>query len=560
MKQEIGLAAGQTHAKIKVTSLPFSAVPGQSRLFLTYIEEPETVSDLYPNRSPLYANPKAYSREVLDRYEIDRTALGNALADTNTAAGASPATLTNIELLRQADTVAVVTGQQAGLFTGPLYSVYKALSAIRYAEELNAKGVKAVPVFWAATEDHDFDEVSVVNVVDRGDQVAAIEYRPHAFVDETPVGSAVLDRGISDVIEGIFDRLPQTEFSTSASALAEQSYCEGVGFGQAFASMLLRLFERYGLVIIDPLNEDLKRLAAPVYPQAIERSDEIVAGIRQRTARLESRGFHAQVLIEDDHVPLFWHDDTGRRNALRKSGPDTLRAKLDGREFTRAELAAIAVDEPARFSPGVMLRPVIQDYLLPTACYFGGAAEVAYFAQNSVVYETLGRPVTPIIHRQSFTVVEPRHARTFEKLGLGFTDLFDGKQAVTLRTSERIHGGDAARTFAEVEEIVNTQLNRLDRLLSDTDPTLAANLATRRRKIIYHIGALRQKALLAAIRRDETACGRIDSLFANLLPNGALQERSLNVLVYLNKFGPGFIDWLYEAVDLEDNGHRIIEL
>ena len=146
------------------------------------------------------------------------------------------------------------------------------------------------------------------------------------------------------------------------------------------------------------------------------------------------------------------------------------------------------------------------------------------------------------------------------KLNLAFRDLFDGKEEAALKVGQHLNDGETPRTFAEVEEVVNTQLNRLDQLLSTEDPTLAANLATRRRKIVYHIAALRRKALLAAVRRDETARRRLDSLFANLLSDGALQERSLNVLVYLNKFGPGFIDWLYDAADLNDRGHRIVEL
>ncbi len=560
MKPEITLAAGQTQAGMQVASLPFSTVPGQSTLFLAYLEGQEKIRDLYPNRPRLLADPTSYSREIFSCYETDRHALCDALANINIAANAGPTVLANIELLRKADTVAVVTGQQAGLFSGPLYTVYKALSAVRYAANLNAQGIRAVPVFWIATEDHDFDEVSAVNIIDNLDQVATAEYRPASYNDGMSVGSVMLDDGIAGAIAEIFGRLPHTEFSHSARALAERSYHKGATFGHAFTSMLLQLFERHGLVIIDPLNEDLKRLAAPLYKLAIERSDDIMAAIRKRTADIESRGFHAQVLIDEDHVPLFWHDDTGRRNALRKTGPDLFRAKANGREFNRADLVAIAEATPTRLSPGVMLRPVVQDYILPSIGYFGGAAEVAYFAQNGPAYEALGRPVTPIMHRQSFTMVESRHARALEKLGIGFTDLFEGRPAVALRTAERIHGSAAANTFADVEEVVNTQLNRLDRLLSDSDPSLATNLATRRRKIIYHIGALRQKALLAAIRRDETANRRIDSLFENLMPNGGLQERSLNVLVYINKYGPGFIDRLYQAVDLDDCGHRIIKL
>ncbi len=462
-----------------------------------------------------------------------------------------------LPLLRDADTVAVVTGQQAGLFTGPLYTIYKALSAIRLAGRLNAEGTKAVPVFWVATEDHDMDEVASIALVDCTEAVAKIDYRPATYVSDASVGSAILDDGIGSAVDEVFDRLPTTEFSSVAREMLGETWTEGVGFGRAFAAMILRLFSRDGLIVVDPMDHQIKRLASPIYQRAIERSDSVVAGIVGNNRKLDAMGFHAQVMVEEDHFPLFWHDDEGRRNALRKVGPDLFRAKRARRELTRDELMAFASDEPARLSPGVMLRPVVQDHLLPTVCYFGGAAEIAYFAQNSAVYKSLDRPVTPILHRQSFTVVEPKQKRALDKLHLTVSDLFEGKDARSLRAAEQVYSPDTARLFGEVEEVVNAQLERLDQALAVADPTLAANLATRRRKIIYHIDTLRRKALLAAMRRDETAQKRIDGLFVNLLPNGGLQERSLNVLVYLNKFGPEFVHWLYQAVDLDDKDHRI---
>lgn len=560
MKQEIAREQRHTQAKMHVTGLPFASIPGQSSLFLAYLSDPSSVAAFYPNLALFHSDSRGYADEVLSRYETDRSALCDALSEINTAAGAGDETLANIALLRDDDTVAVVTGQQAGLFTGPLYTIYKALSAIRLAERLNAEGTKAVPVFWIATEDHDMDEVSSLAFVDRKEEITKVEYRPASYVSDASVGSAVLDTGIGAAIDEVLDRLPATDFSSAVREVLAETWAEGVGFGQAFSAMILSLFSRYGLIVIDPMDERIKRLASPIYQRAVERSDALVAGIVENNRRLEAQGFHAQVLVEDDHVPLFWHDDDGRRNSLRKVGPNLFRAKLARRELTRDELVALASDEPARLSPGVMLRPVVQDHLLPTVCYFGGAAEVAYFAQNSAVYKALDRPVTPILHRQSFTVVEPKQKRALDKLHLTVSDLFQGKEALSLRTAEQIYSPDTARLFAEVEEAVNAQLERLDQALAVTDPTLAANLATRRRKISYHLDTLRRKALLASMRRDETAQKRIDDLFVNLLPNGGLQERSLNVLVYLNKFGPEFVHWLYQAADLNDKDHRIIEI
>ncbi|MGB5013754.1 MAG: bacillithiol biosynthesis BshC, partial [Pyrinomonadaceae bacterium] len=252
--------------------------------------------------------------------------------------------------------------------------------------------------------------------------------------------------------------------------------------------------------------------------------------------------------------------DQGVRSAIRRTGDGDYRSKADKREFTTPEMLEIAASEPERFSPGVMLRPVVQDYLFPTICYFGGGAEIAYFGQNSAVYETLGRPVTPVLHRQSFTVIEPRHERILNDLDLDFTDLFAGIDSLLPSLIEKHISPDTAKLFADVEERMNIELDRLDRSLTALDVTLAANLAKRKRKMIYHIDALRKKAYRAELRKSEMINGRIGAAFSSIYPNGHLQERSINIVTYLNKYGPNFVDWLYDSIDLDDRGHRLIHL
>ena len=211
-----------------------------------------------------------------------------------------------------------------------------------------------------------------------------------------------------------------------------------------------------------------------------------------------------------------------------------------------------------RIDGNYMLRPVVQDYLFPTVCYFGGGAEIAYFAQNSEVYRILKRPVTPILHRQSFTIVEAKHARTLEKYEVEFADLFAGEADILRKIVDKFIDPTTANLFAEAEEKINTEMNRLDQALSQMDATLAANLATRRRKIIYHIGALRKKYHFRRAEMDETIGRRVRSAFTALLPNGHLQERTLNVTSFLDRFGPNFIDMVYDSIDLDDKGHRVI--
>ncbi len=543
-----------------IESLPFANIPHQSKLFIEYQQNPRGLRGFYPSAARSHTDLSGITVEVLANYKTDRNLLCDELEKTNRNFGASGKTLENIELLRAADCVTVVTGQQAGLFSGAIYTIYKALSAVKSAESLYERGIKAVPVFWIAEEDHDFDEVKATFALDSEGKLAKFENTPQDYAENLPVGAVNLDATIDETIEEFFKSAAQTEFSNELEAILKDSYNSKENYSSAFAKFLTKIFAKYGLIIFSPLAGNLKKLAAPIFAEAVKRSDEIREKLIVRNDELKASGFGAQVLVEEDFFPFFWIDDDGRRRALKKNKNGKIQSKDSRREFDLAELSEIAENQPERLSPNALMRPVVQDYLLPTVCYFGGGAEIAYFAQNSVIYEILQRPATPILHRQSFTFVEARHARTLKKYDLSFEDMLDGFETILPQIVEKHLNRAAAGVFAEAEEIINTQLNKLDRTLSSTDPTLAENLATRRRKILYHVGALRTKFHHAQIRRDETINRRIESAFAALVPHNALQERALNVLTFLNAHGLYFIDWIYEAIDLDDKAHRIIYL
>jgi bacillithiol synthase len=547
--------------KTRVSGISFSDIPGQSALFRSYLSDPSSLRAFYPNAFEFPMDVKAFIPTVLQNYEIHRSRLADALTVTNIALGAGALTLENIDLLRDRDAVAIVTGQQTGLFTGPLYTIYKALSAIKLADELRADGIKAVPVFWMATEDHDFDEVSTAKVeASRGGLFTSV-YKPGGITDGCSVGSVTVDTEIDSVIADLFSAMPATEFSEYARGVLADGWRAGHNFGEAFGRSMHSLLDRFGLIMLDPLDAELKRLAAPIYTRAVSGSDEMVQAIQQRDRELEKSGFHSQVLVEEDYFPLFWHDQDNRRFPLRKSAAEGLyRARGLKREFTLSELASIAEKDPQRLSPSVMLRAAVQDYILPTAAYFGGGAEIAYFAQNSVVYKVLGRPVTPIFHRQSFTIVEAKHRKAMDKLGIDLIDLFNGPEEVLINWATANLDPRTAGVFSSAEEAINSNLNRIDQHLSRIDTTLLGNLAKRRRKMIYHIGAIRKKALLALSRKNGDAERRIGRLFTAVMPGRRLQERELNVFSFVNKYGLNLIDWIYDAVDLKDKRHRILDI
>ena len=543
---------------MRTESLLCSSLPVVSRLFLDYQTDATSLRRFYPSAVDRPADVTDRVGDVLAAYSQDRDELCDLLRDQNLSFGASPETLDSIELLRATDTVAVLSGQQTGLFSGPLYSVYKALTAVKMAECLRSDGTNAVPVFWMATEDHDLAEVSNAFVVDSVGKLSEERFAPVGSDEGLPVGNVLLNDSVVTAIDRLFDSLPRTEFSEELRSELRKCWMPGKNFGEAFGSFFCRLLGKFGLVIVDPLDSGLKRMAAPLYVEAIRRSNAIVSALTNRSSELTAAGYHSQVLIEDGYFPLFWHSDNGVRIALRRTSDGRLQAKGRRERFTEDELVEIAAAEPGRFSPGVMLRPVVQDHLFPTICYFGGSAEVAYFAQNSEVYRILGRPVTTIIHRQSLTIVEPKHARSLEKYGLNFNDLFAGEDEIIRRVLDEFVDPATAQLFSDIEEKINAELERLDEAISKLDPTLAENLATRRRKINYHVGALRKKYYSRRAVTEEVIDRRVKAALTALLPDGQLQERVVNIVSFLDRFGPGFVDWIYDSIDLEDKGHRVI--
>ena len=559
MSQIVAPGAKSAVSTLSIESIPFSDIPGQPRLFLDYQEDPAALRDLYPSAARSIAELADHASDVVAGHKADRNALADALRDQNVRLGAPAAVIENIERLRASDSVAVVTGQQAGLFTGPIYTIYKASTAIAAADRLRERGLNAVPVFWVADEDHDFEEVSHTSVTDGEGRLSEIKADPVRPSDDLPVGEITLDAAIGDVVSRLFDTLPATEFTAELRQEIESAWQPGTGYAESFARQMTAMLGRFGLVMLSPSDPAMKRLAAPIYADAIRRSREIEEALIARSKLLTERGYTPQVLIDEGYFPLFYHTDDGRRVALKRIG-EKVRLKGGREEFTVDELAVMAESDPERFSPNVMLRAAVQDYLLPTICYFGGGAEVAYFAQNSETYRVLGRRPSAIFHRQAFTIMERRHSRILDRFGIGLTDLFAGRDAIEARVVDEDIGRDTARLIADVEERINTELAQLDRRFSEIDVTLAANLATRRRKIIYHIAALRDKFRRTAANGDEVTRRRLDSIFSGLLPNDGLQERTLNVTNFTARYGPYFIDWLRASIDPDERSHRIIKL
>jgi len=545
---------------LRIETLPFDRIPHQSRLFLDYLKDPVALRRFYPSAVRFHHELQPRVPEVLAAHRADRNRVADALAAMNQRWGAGQETLDNVKLLRDTDCIAVVSGQQAGLFTGPLYTIYKALSAVKLAGCLRQRGTKAVPVFWIAAEDHDFAEVARAEFIGRDCQLKQVEVKTDLHREGQPVGQVALDESIGQVIDQLFELSPNSEFAADMKALVLAAWQPGRGYVEAFATMMTSLLGRHGLIFLDPLDSELKKVAAPLYSTAAQRAPEIATAIEQRSRELEAAGYHAQVLATANSFPLFLHDDTGARHALTRSDNGKYRTKESGTEYTADELAAMALETPERFSPNVTLRAVVQDYLLPTLAYYGGAAEIAYFAQTAEVYRVLDRPATPILPRSSLTMIERHTGRVLERYGLTLEDFVEGLEPVIKRVVEEHLGAGTAKRFGVTEEKINHELDRLRDELNSVDPTLASALDTGRKKINYQLDGLRTRFVRAQMARDEAAHRQLQRAFDQLYPNKDLQERHINITSLLTRHGTYVIEWIFNAINLGSSEHQIVYL
>lgn len=365
-------------------------LPHTTALFADLVYHPDRVSTFYPFIS---SDPDSYDKAAA---EIDfpadrRAALVNALRGQN---GNSP----SLDLLAKPGTVAVVTGQQVGLFSGPAYTVYKALTAAKLARHLTARGIAAVPVFWLATEDHDFAEVNQAWVFDSQYQPVRLEAGASPGQNQ-PVGQVILKSLPMDALREALAGMP---FAEEAVALVRESYQPGRTFGEAFSSLVRSLLSSYGLLHLDPMAPAIRELAAPAIRDAIEAAPDLTRELLQRNSELTAAGYHAQVHVAEQ-TSLFFLLENGHRLTLQRKNGDYV---APGRKISSRELQ----DRAVQISPNALLRPVIQDSILPTVAYVGGPAELAYLAQSQVIYKKiLGRqPVA--LHRAGFTVLDA-HSR-----------------------------------------------------------------------------------------------------------------------------------------------------
>jgi bacillithiol biosynthesis cysteine-adding enzyme BshC len=537
----------------------FSDIPDHNNLFLDYLYEFENVKEFFNYNFRDQDHYQENFKRITESDRINPSLLKKNLLSQYSGLTTSNKTKKNIELLAKNNTLAVVTGQQLGLLGGPMYTFYKIITTLKLSKRLNDKfdNYNFVPVFWMEGDDHDFNEVRSINVIGTENTIKNIGYKEHIDPDDAKksVGALVLDDALDEFFNNLDDSLRDTEFKAPLLSSLKNCYSIGKTFTVSFRELIHSLFDEYGLVILDPFDKKVKELLKPIFKKEIVDFREHTEKLVNISARLEEV-YHAQVKVKP--VNLFYSTDDGRYSI--EPVENEFRLKRKRISFTQEELLEKVDKEPERFSPNVLLRPICQDFLLPTTFYVGGPSEISYFAQVTQLYEFY-KLHTPIIYpRSSATLLESNISKTLEKYNISFNDIFMGVDELKKKVVDSLTENNVDEVFSETEKDVELAIDRLQERLYDVDKTIADNSNKYRSKIFNSLNELKNKAEQAQNQKFEVTLRQMERASTMLFPANNLQERVLNYTYFANKYGDRFLKRLYDDLNTDKFEHQVIEL
>lgn len=539
-------------------SIKYSEIPNNPELFINYVENFDKVRDFFQSNFKdddyLISNLEAFNKDVEHRKKLVNILKKQYSSDTP-----SEKTKENIDALLSENTFAVVTGQQLGILTGPLYTIYKIITAIKLANQLNLKfpELKFVPIFWLEGDDHDFDEVNWIKILDNENSLTKIVYDDglDSETNRGPMGNYQLDLMIDNFVEKIASSLRETEFKFDLLNLIKKHYYAGATLKSGFVGLVKEFFDKYGLIIFDPQDIEIKTWLKNIFIKDVENYRFISEELILRSAKLEEK-YHAQVKIKP--VNLFYNEDSGRY-LVEPAGND-FRLKGKRKKFTRELLISEINSSPEKFSPNVVLRPICQDFILPTAYYVAGPSEICYHSQIYPYYAVHNLTPPILFPRASATIIEAKLKNILNKYNLILKDFFNDLETlatnITDKNSEVIVNDEINNLITELEapfEILKEQLIKID-------PTLEDVVKTAKNKTIQSIELVREKALTAQNKKNEIIFRQIYKTSNILYPDENLQEREINFIYFMNKYSMGFIDFLFEKLEINLFEHQIIDI
>ena len=498
--------------------------------------------------------PDAIKRAQSHPRQRERVAA--VLAQQQDRRGAPPEARAAAERLADPRAVAIVTGQQAGLFGGPLYTLLKALTALKLAERISREHeVPTVAIFWIDSEDHDWDEVSSCSVLDDGMHRQTVTLGTPPGAGEGPVASVHLDPAIFAAVETLRFTLAPSEFTEELLERLGSAYRPGAGMSHAFGQWLEMVLGPLGLVVYDAAEAATKPIVGDIFVRELESPGLTTRLAAASGQALVDLGYHAQVVPHPDNVALFRLDGVRQPIHFREKG-----FVVGDLEVSGEHLLAEARQQPDGFSPNVLLRPVVQDTLFPTICYVAGPNELAYLAQLKQIYERFGVPLPLMSPRATATLLDAASARFLAKYDLALESLQPRDESALNHLLETQLPASVEAALHEASRAVEGSLGRLIEAVPAIDATLEGAARSSLGRMQHDLRTLHDKIIHAAKRRDETLRRQYARTRALAFPDGQPQERSVAFVYFLNRYGPALVDRLYTELPLDLGQHWVMTI
>lgn len=521
---------------------------GGSRLFTDYISNSEDTKEFYPSH---FMDESSWQK-VMDRVsgrKRDYSELAEILRRQNSALGSGQAAMDNIDKLADGNAFTVITGQQVGILTGPLYTIYKAMTVIKLAQHLSEKyEAEFIPVFWMESNDHDMEEANHVNILDSDSELIKLEYLPKSCTPGCSMKDVIVDDEFGDLVSDLEARLPNTEFKSDVFEIIRESYQLSQDIGRGFGRMMAQLLGKYGLVLFSPSDPDMKKLMSPILEREMNSPLKSMEIVNSAAERLKAMGYEPQIEKSQDSTGLFIEVDGIRRKLLFQDG----HFRMDGNNENLESKALVDTlhAEPWAFSPNVALRPVIQDYISPTVAYVAGPGEISYFAQLAGLYEFMDVDMPIIYPRASFTIVESKVQRVMDKNELEVSDLSEHYDNLFSQLSKHTAAGKLEHLLESSNSEIRDILERLATGLMEFDPGLKNVVESAAKRIDHQLNILGERSYKAQRSRDDILRNQVKRACMNIYPDGKPQEREFNIVQYLVLYGLQFVDDLFSVIEL----------
>jgi len=531
-----------THCK---TDISFKDTHFFSKTMIDYLEKKESIQPFYTN----FPDISGFYNQIEEKQKTfrlqSRFTLVNALESQYKEVNTSEKTSENIEALKQQNTFTITTGHQLNLFTGPLYFLYKIISTINLCEELSEKFPEQnfVPIYWMATEDHDFDEINYFNF-----QGKKVQWNRE---DGGAVGR-FSTQGLEGVLKIFSEHLGNSKNAKELKKLFFEGYLKHTHLAEATRYIANELFGKYGLVILDGDDADLKRLFSPIVKDELENNTSFTE-VSKTISALEKE---YKIQVNPREINLFYLTDEIRERIIFEDG--FYKVNNSDIRFTKDEILKEVDKNPLAFSPNVIMRPLYQEVILPNLCYIGGGGEIAYWLQLKAYFENVNVPFPILLLRNSVQVISTKQQKKLNNLNISLEEIFLNQH--DLLSKKVIENSEIEVHFKEKLNVLKKQFSDLRKVAKKTDISFENAVNAQEKKQIKGLYNLEKRLLKAEKRRQKDLVERIIELQNQILPNQSLEERQRNFSEYYVAHGASFIEVLKDALQPLQLEFTILEI